>query len=700
MFMKKLTFIFCLLLACAGLHSRTLSDKGAFRQWQDNKYSMFIHFGLYSELGGVWNGQPVRQGYSEQIMAFAPIPKLEYETLAARFNPTRFNADSIAALAKRAGMRSIVLTSKHHDGFCLFRTSTTDYNSYDASPCKRDFVKEMADACKRAGLHFGLYYSLIDWHYPYASPMSPHNADFITERHHEYSKAQLHELLTRYGPVSELWFDMGANTPAQSKELYELVHRLQPDCMVSGRLGNDQYDFCVMGDNQYPGATLQTPWQTAASMFDETWSYRSWQERGKVCDKVKEKTRNLIDVVSHGGNFLLNIGPDGNGNVVPFEKEVLENIGKWLRQYGYAVYGSRPSPFQTDFGWGAVTRNGKRLYLFLSGEYPENGKITFDMPGYTLQEGDGKMATYLQYGDRIVLTVPASAYKDSVVHVLTLDFDKTIGPLPGNSVRSVMLTSQNATPLYSYSCFDYYSNYKSTVGYSWNFEQILLKQLDLVYTPQEAGREIDLTIDDKTYTLTLDKKRPQEMEPLPGTEWGGLYLCGPGGGSFLSPSTLKTDREHAPVRNEKWEVLRQDSGTIACGTFETYYLMREIESPRAQRIVAEVGAGNGIEVYLNGKSIMKHLNPYRCTFRKELVVLPLRKGNNQVVVRLYNRFENQSGYLLRPATRPVVYRQEITLPEILNGKSHTVTVRPHNPVSPHTDAGLSNLRIRLRRIAM
>ena len=125
MFMKKLTFIFCLLLACAGLHSRTLSDKGAFRQWQDNKYSMFIHFGLYSELGGVWNGQPVRQGYSEQIMAFAPIPKPEYEALALRFNPTQFNADSIAALAKHAGMRSIVLTSKHHDGFCPPRANAT-----------------------------------------------------------------------------------------------------------------------------------------------------------------------------------------------------------------------------------------------------------------------------------------------------------------------------------------------------------------------------------------------------------------------------------------------------------------------------------------------------------------------------------------------------------------------------------------------
>lgn len=696
--MRTFIFFFCMLLTGIGLHAQDEKSQ-AFRQWQDNKYSMFIHFGLYSQLGGMWKGQPVTNGYSEQIMAFAPIPKKEYERLTSEFNPDQFNADSIASLAKRAGMRTIVLTSKHHDGFCLFRTKTTDYNLYDASPCKRDLVKEMADACKRTGLHFGLYFSLIDWHYPYASPMSPHNADFITSKHHEYSKAQLNELLTNYGPISELWFDMGSNTPEQSKELYELVHRLQPDCMVSGRLGNDQYDFCVMGDNEYPEATLQTPWQTAASMFDETWSYRSWQKRGKVEDKVKEKIRNLINVVSHGGNFLLNIGPEGDGSVVPFEKKVLENIGKWLDKYGYAIYGCKPSPFHTDFDWGTATRNGNRLYLFLSGNYPKDGKISFRMPGYTLRKGEGKMATYLQYGDEVVLTIPASAYKDKMTHVLTLDFDKDIEPIAEKSVKSMTLTSDNATPLYSYSCFDYYSNYKSTIGYSWSFEQILLKQLDLYYTDQEKGRSISLIIDGKIYEETLDKGKFQTLNPLPGTKWGTLYICGPSGATFNTPSSLKTDMTHAPAGG-KWKEIPTDSGSIACGIIETCFLMQYIESPKAQKIVAEIGAGNGIEVYVNGQSIMKHLNPYRCTFRAEKVLLPLKKGNNQVVVRLYNRFENNINYLLRPAKSPRIYHQEITLPEILNGKNHTIIVRPYAPASRHADAELSNLRIRLRRIAM
>ena len=185
---------------------------------------------------------------------------------------------------------------------------------------------------------FRSYYSVIDWHFPQAYPISSHNCDFVTPQHHAFSKQQVTELLTGYGPISELWFDMGSNTPEQSKELYELVHKLQPDCMVSGRVGNDQYDFAVMADNAYPEGSLQCAWQSAASMFDETWSYRSWQERGEAHVKAMEKLRSLINVVSFGGNFLLNIGPKGDGSVVPFEREVLQEMGAWLKAHGEAIY--------------------------------------------------------------------------------------------------------------------------------------------------------------------------------------------------------------------------------------------------------------------------------------------------------------------------------------------------------------------------
>lgn len=695
--MKKyiITFLVCVL---AGIVQAQIAPE-ALKTWHGNKYSMFIHFGLYSLPGGVWKGQPVTYGYSEQIQAFAKIPKEEYMQLAKDFNPTEFNADSIVALAKRGGMKSIVLTSKHHDGFCMFRTATTTYNSYDATPCKRDFVKELSDACKRAGIRFGLYFSIIDWNFPYASPMSDHNCDFVPEKHQEFSKAQITELLTNYGPISEFWFDMGSNTPAQSKELYELVHKLQPDCMVSGRVGNDQYDFCVMADNTYPEGSLHTPWQTAASMFDETWSYRSWQERGEVKDKVYQKLCQLTNVVSHGGNFLLNIGPKGDGSVVLFEKEVLESIGSWLDKCGYAIYQTEASPFPKSFEWGTVTRKDNKLYLILSGKYPKDGKILLDMPGYKLQKGDGKMAMYLQYGDEISVSIPASVYNDSTIHVLTLELDKSIEMQPALPVKGMTLTAYNATPDYSYSCFDYYSNYRSAVAYNWNVEQNLLKQLQFIYTDQEVGRTIDLSVDGKTYTVTLKDGKVESLEPANGTVWGKRYICGPGSGLFDTSSTLKTDLNNPPARKGQWTETDKEQDEFASDILSTYYIMQNIQSPTDQLILVEVGAGNGIEIYLNGKSILKHLNPYRCTFRTEKVLLPLKKGDNQVALCAYNRFEDKTGYLLRPAQNPTIYRQDFDILDTPAQKSHSITVKAHNPASAHADMELSNLRIRLRRLA-
>lgn len=691
--MKKFISLVCIL--CFFINTYAQVSEKAFQRWHENKYSMFIHFGIYSELGAVWEGKPVTRGYSAQIQAFAGIFSDWYGDVALRFNPTEFDADEIVALAKKAGMRSIVMTAKHHDGFCMFHTATTDYNSVDATPAKRDFIKELSDACARGNIRFGVYFSVIDWHYPHAYPISSHNCDFITPQHHEYSKAQVTELLTNYGQISELWFDMGSNTPEQSKELYALVHKLQPDCMVSGRLGNDQYDFGVLADNKYPESPLQCPWQSAASLFNETWSYRSWLKRGDPHVKAMEKLRCLIKVVSYGGNYLLNIGPKGDGSIVPFEAEVLEEIGEWLKINGDAIYGTEPSPFREQFDWGMITRKANRLNLILSGTCPSSGHLSLCMPGYKLIDSSGEFTACKQNNDVIDITLSNSAYSDKTIHVISLDFDRNIEPLAVTTINNGLLTSHNATPNYSYSCFDYYSNYRSIVSYSWNVTHSNLNQIELLYTEQEVGKVIDFNIDGKTYTIELTDGEPSILSVAAGTVWGKRFLCGPGGGLFDAPSTLQTDLQTPPIDKGEWKIIEDDYKMFPARILESYFLMQNIQSPCNQNILVEVGSGNGIDLFVNGKSIMKHLNLYRCKFRKEVVLLPLQQGENQIVLRVYNRFEKETGYMLRPAAEQVIYSQCLTLPVCAQDSIHTITVRQHGLPSLHTDTELSNLRIKI-----
>ena len=681
--MKKVLTLMLAALLCIGASAQIAQD--AFNKWHQNKYSMFIHFGLYSEYGGVYEGKPVTFGYSEQIQSFAGIFSDWYGDTALKFNPEKFNADEIVALAKEAGMRSIVITTKHHDGFCMFKTATTDYNSVDATPTKRDYVKEISDACRRGGINFAIYFSLIDWHFPHAYPISSHNCDFITPQHHEFTKAQVTELLTNYGPVSELWFDMGSNRPEQSKELYELVHKLQPNCMVSGRLGNGWYDFAVMADNTYPEGALQAPWQSAASMFDETWSYRSWQERGDKHVKAMEKLRSLINVVSHGGNFLLNIGPRGDGSVVEFESEVLKEIGAWLKENGEAIYGTEASPFREDFAWGKSTRKGNKLYLILSGEYPANGMIELSLPGYKLQDSKGNLTSASMKGNKLNVNLPQNAYNDETIQVIELTFDREV--LPQTSANSTR------TANYSYDCFDYYSNYRSTVSYEWALAKKNATKLALTYTPQELGKEIEMTTsgNDKAQLVKLEGGKAITLKIDPKTKWGKRYICGPEFNLFDRASTIEASVDKVPLRKGgEWKEVTEEKITLPVNLIEDYYMMQTVESPKAQDILLDVAAGNAIEVYVNGVSVMKHNNPYRCKYREEKVLVHLEKGTNQIILRAYNRFEKETTILLRPSTEQVIYKQDVPL----NAPTERVKVRQTGLATLHTDTELHNLRVK------
>ncbi|MFK2879195.1 alpha-L-fucosidase [Rhodanobacter hydrolyticus] len=344
--------------------------------WQARKFGLFIHFGLYSELGGVWDGKRITNGYSEQIQSFAPVPIDRYEALAKRFDPEKFDPDAIVALAKAAGMKFIVITAKHHDGFAMFHTAQDDYDIVDATPYRRDVVKELADACARAHMPFGVYYSTIDWHWMHGQYL-PDNDNPITPAQADFNVAQISELMSHYGPISEVWFDMGKPTPAQSARFARTVHALQPQTMVSGRVWNHQGDFSVMGDNSEPGEGMEKPWQSPASIFPETWGYRSWQVRNDLQGKVRENIARLVRVVSGGGNYILNIGPEGDGSVVPYEADVLRGIGAWLRPRGEAIYGTHASPFKKlDFGYATV--GAHMLYLFVE-KPPADGVL--HLPG-------------------------------------------------------------------------------------------------------------------------------------------------------------------------------------------------------------------------------------------------------------------------------------------------------------------------------
>lgn len=309
--------------------------------WRKLGFGIFIHWGLYSELGGVWQGRPVTQGYSEQIQSFAKIAPADYAKVAERFTAAKFDADAICGLAKEAGARYIVVTSKHHDGFAMFDTTSTDYNIVQRTPFGKDPLKLLSAACRKIGLGFGVYFSLVDWHAGH--PFDPDNNNPIPASMEPLIEQQLRELMTNYGPITEVWFDMSAPTPAQSKRFAAIVRELQPQAAINGRIWNNQGDFVTLGDNEAPPRRLQPPFEVPASIYHETWGYRSWQKREDAPGKVDELVHGLVEARAGGGNYLLNIGPMGDGSVVPFEAQVLRGIGAWLREHPAALDVGRPA---------------------------------------------------------------------------------------------------------------------------------------------------------------------------------------------------------------------------------------------------------------------------------------------------------------------------------------------------------------------
>jgi len=337
--------------------------------WRAARFGMFIHWGIYSIPAGIWRGKKI-PGIGEQIQRFAQIPVRDYEPLAQRFNPTGFDARAWVDLAKAAGMKYLVITAKHHDGFAMFRSEADRFNIVSATPFGRDIVKDLARECRRARIRLCLYYShRQDWHDPDGGwNQWPGQYDgtgkTVFERYmHKKALPQVRELLTQYGPVGLIWYDTPCDmTPRQSRTFADLVHRLQPDCLVCGRVGNGMGDYEVLGDNAIPIGRKRGHWESPATI-NHTWGYKSNDRQWK---SSKTLIHLLADLASKGVNYLLNVGPTAKGIIPNPSVRRLKEIGAWLRVHGEAIYGTEASPFPDGFEWGGMTRREKTLYLLIA----------------------------------------------------------------------------------------------------------------------------------------------------------------------------------------------------------------------------------------------------------------------------------------------------------------------------------------------
>ena len=317
------------------------------RSWfKSAKFGMMVHFGLYSLIGGEWRGE--RMDYiGEWAQSHFQIPNREYEKLAKAFNPIYFDADEWVGIAKSAGMEYIVVTSKHHEGFCLFDSEYDSFNSVKGSPFGRDIIAELSAACKRQGLKLGLYYSQdLDWHEPNGGGcvysvlnhdyMSwTNNWDYPDPEKKDYDKlfrtkilTQVREILTKYGDLCLIWFDTPRGiTKAQSEELYDLVKSIQPNCLVNTRIGNGLGDYRSMGDNEVSDNYFGDELVETPATLNDTWGYKHFDNNWKSADEVVRIKNHLNE---RGVNYLLNVGPDHLGRIPAPAVKILREVGEKL----------------------------------------------------------------------------------------------------------------------------------------------------------------------------------------------------------------------------------------------------------------------------------------------------------------------------------------------------------------------------------
>ena len=418
---------------------KRLSDDERMEWWRDSKFGMFIHWGAYSIVGGE-RGTKIAGGGAEWAMDKLDYTIEDYEKFPKMFNPTLFDADAWVTMAKDAGMKYIVITSKHHEGFGLWYSKVSDYDVMDTSPFKRDIIKELSEACKKQGIVFCFYYSIVDWHHPQAQGnlypnynISQHDDPSVVnpefpEYYENYMKPQVGELLKNYGDIGVVWFDgdwISDYTTEMGKDLYKYIRDIQPNTIVNNRVdkggtgmdGMDNNPGEFAGDfgtpeQEIPDTGIDSDWEACMTM-NGTWGYKPSDNKWK---SSKDLIQKLVDIVSKGGNFLLNIGPDGFGRFPSESIRRLKAMGEWTKKNGEAVYGATASPYKKP-KWGRYTQKDNVIYAHVF-NWPKDGVLKLN------KEIKVKKATVLTNPKTALTTIATS--REVLVDVPMLAPDATV----------------------------------------------------------------------------------------------------------------------------------------------------------------------------------------------------------------------------------------------------------------------------------
>ena len=412
--MKKILFALfvslCFIQATFAQETKEARDQ-RMQWWREARFGLFIHWGPYCVLGGVYNGHEQRRGGAEWIMNRCKIPVAEYQKYAATFNPVKYDPESWVLLAKQAGMKYIIITSKHHDGFALFKSNASKWNIADATPYGKDVLKPLAAACKKYGIKLGFYYSQAqDWNNPGGTvarrPMSdgwlnPDSAriDAYTQEHNghwdpvqesrsfdkyidEVAVPQVKEILSNYGDIAVLWWDTPTNMTKEAALKLQDLLKLQPNIITNDRLKRPDFP----GDTKTPEQRIpkqseldSTDWETCMTM-NGTWGYRTSDNNWKSTNTL---IHNLCDIASKGGNYLLNVGPKPDGTFPDQSINALKEMGSWMKINGEAIYATKTGNID-GIPWGRCTRkemNGNTILYFSVFDWPTHGKLW--IPGLT-----------------------------------------------------------------------------------------------------------------------------------------------------------------------------------------------------------------------------------------------------------------------------------------------------------------------------